>query len=203
VSEERKGGSAAVIGLWMRQLIFIILFATVAEVLLPAGDLRRYVKMVLGLVVIVAMITPAADLWKGADWLESLLFVELDAAVPAGNSAWTKEEDPTAKGVRLAEEALAGVLERWAAEDAGETAIAGETTQAWGAAAQAGTGELVALLLAVDQVEEAGVTRPGERPAITIKAVPGADLEQLTGKVQRIAGAVLGVPPAEIVVHME
>jgi stage III sporulation protein AF len=43
---------------WAQQLVFLILFVTVVEMILPAGELRRYTKMVVGLVVILAVLDP-------------------------------------------------------------------------------------------------------------------------------------------------
>ena len=43
---------------WTQQLVFLILFVTVVEMILPAGELRRYTKMILGLVVILAILDP-------------------------------------------------------------------------------------------------------------------------------------------------
>jgi stage III sporulation protein AF len=178
------------IGMWVRQLIFIILFATVAEVLLPAGDLRRYVKMVLGLVVMVAMITPVVDMWKGNDWLEPLLFVELDAASSSGSKARTTPEDPAALGAHLAQQALEGMIKQLAEEEANEVKI-NEAK------------DLTALLLSVDQVVEAAVDVSGTSPVINIKAVPGTDIVQLSERTRRLAEVVMGSSANGAVVKVE
>jgi stage III sporulation protein AF len=178
------------IGMWVRQLIFIIMFATVAEVLLPAGDLRRYVKMVLGLVVMVAVITPVVDLWKGADWLEPLLFVELDAATFSGGQAWAKPEDPAVLGAHIAQQTLAGVVKQMAEEEAKEV----KKDEAK---------NLTALLFCIDHVVDAAVDVSGASPVINIKAAPAADLKQLSERAVRLAGAVMGSAPEGIVVNVE
>jgi len=46
----------------IQNLIIIVILAVFLEMLLPAGEMRRYVKMVMGLLIIVAVIQAAGDL---------------------------------------------------------------------------------------------------------------------------------------------
>lgn len=46
---------------WVRELVVIVFFVTVAYMLLPDNSLRRYARLVIGLVVIVALLAPMMD----------------------------------------------------------------------------------------------------------------------------------------------
>lgn len=48
---------------WVSQLILIVLFAVILELLLPSGSFRKYVKFVIGLVLIVALLDPVIRLF--------------------------------------------------------------------------------------------------------------------------------------------
>lgn len=49
----------------VQNLIIIVVLAVFLEMLLPAGDMRRYVKLVMGLLIIVAMLQAVAGLVRG------------------------------------------------------------------------------------------------------------------------------------------
>jgi stage III sporulation protein AF len=46
------------IGEWLKQIILIVMFAVIADLLLPNKEMQRYVRMVLGLAVVAAMLQP-------------------------------------------------------------------------------------------------------------------------------------------------
>lgn len=60
-----------VIRLLVQNLIVIIALAVFLEMLLPAGEMKRYVKLVMGLLVIVAVLNALGDLSRG-NWAEEL-----------------------------------------------------------------------------------------------------------------------------------
>jgi stage III sporulation protein AF len=94
----------AIMGAWASRLVFLILFATLMEMCLPAGELRRYVKMLLGLVVLVAMLHPLIELVKGETYIDALL-------LPGLASPWA--DTPIDQGIAVGEAAInavAGVL---------------------------------------------------------------------------------------------
>ncbi|MFC7394240.1 stage III sporulation protein AF [Scopulibacillus cellulosilyticus] len=47
---------------WMTQIILIILFAIILELLLPNDSFQKYVKMVVGLIIIIALLNPIMKL---------------------------------------------------------------------------------------------------------------------------------------------
>lgn len=48
---------------WVSQLVLIVLFAVILELLLPTGGFQKYVKFVIGLVLIVALLDPVIKLF--------------------------------------------------------------------------------------------------------------------------------------------
>ncbi len=48
----------------VRELVILIILAVTLELLLPHGDLRRYVRMVLGLLIIVAVLQAGVSFWN-------------------------------------------------------------------------------------------------------------------------------------------
>lgn len=100
---------------WGRQLIFLILLATVLEMLLPAGELRRYVRMLMGLVVVVAVAEPLVNLARGPVWLEEFVVSESVSAahsyVEAGREiSKLTAEDAATVVLREAEATLASLV---------------------------------------------------------------------------------------------
>lgn len=49
---------------WITQIILLIMLATILEMLLPNDSFRRYVKMVIGLVLIVALLSPVMKIFN-------------------------------------------------------------------------------------------------------------------------------------------
>ncbi|MGI6082480.1 MAG: stage III sporulation protein AF [Limnochordia bacterium] len=71
---------------WTQQLVFLILFVTVVEMILPAGELRRYTKMILGLVVILAILDPLLQFVRGPGWTDLLPDVSAAQAMATGEA---------------------------------------------------------------------------------------------------------------------
>ncbi|OAT86537.1 stage III sporulation protein AF [Desulfotomaculum copahuensis] len=89
-------------------LIVIAVLAVFLEMLLPAGDMRRYVKMVMGLLIVIAVLQAAGNLIRGG-W-------QLDMPVPAqtGPSPGAPGlPDIMAGGRRLAADTQAQALEQY------------------------------------------------------------------------------------------
>lgn len=49
---------------WVRDLVIVVFFVSVAYMLLPENNLRQYARMVMGLVVVAALLTPILDIWR-------------------------------------------------------------------------------------------------------------------------------------------
>ncbi len=48
----------AMIGHWVRSLIIIVLLGNLADFILPKGDLKKYAGLIIGLVLLLAMVSP-------------------------------------------------------------------------------------------------------------------------------------------------
>lgn len=48
----------------VRELVVLVILAVILELLLPEGDLRRYVRVVLGLLIIAAVLQAAVSFWN-------------------------------------------------------------------------------------------------------------------------------------------
>lgn len=46
---------------WVRQLVFLVLFAAFFELLLPSGALQKFIRVIVGLLVLLAVLRPAAE----------------------------------------------------------------------------------------------------------------------------------------------
>lgn len=56
----------AAIGTWVKALVVIVLLGNLAEFVLPKGDLRRYTGLVVGLILLLAMVSPVWNILHGA-----------------------------------------------------------------------------------------------------------------------------------------
>lgn len=59
------------VGEWLKQIILIVLFAVMADLLLPNKDMQKYVRMVLGLAVVATMLQPLGSVVNHA-WTSHL-----------------------------------------------------------------------------------------------------------------------------------
>lgn len=76
------------VGLWVKQLVLMVLLAVFADMLLPTKSMQRYVRLVLGLAVIAVMVKPVLPLFR-QDWatqVASQLANEFTANTTAGNT---------------------------------------------------------------------------------------------------------------------
>ncbi|TLS36369.1 stage III sporulation protein AF [Pseudalkalibacillus caeni] len=67
---------------WIANIILLILIATILELLLPNSSLERYVKMVIGLMLIAVIITPVLSIFS-KDFDQMLRSVHFDQLVPS------------------------------------------------------------------------------------------------------------------------
>ncbi|HJV44444.1 MAG TPA: stage III sporulation protein AF [Bacillota bacterium] len=49
---------------WLEKIILLVLFATFLEMMLPNSSMQRYVKLVMGLMILLAILTPFMQLFK-------------------------------------------------------------------------------------------------------------------------------------------
>ncbi|WP_245590538.1 stage III sporulation protein AF [Aneurinibacillus terranovensis] len=60
------------ITLWLKRLILLVLMATFLDMLLPNNAYQRYVRLVMGLLILVTLITPILDFFNKGVTVESL-----------------------------------------------------------------------------------------------------------------------------------
>lgn len=117
----------AALSAWLGRLMIILVAAGILDLLLPENRLRRYVDVVLGLIVLVLLLQPLFD-WMNRD-LEALVAEQVAALAerwPQAAMAVPSPQAAIAEGVqwRLAqsEQVLRGQVERLAREALAEAA---------------------------------------------------------------------------------
>ncbi len=75
---------------WARVVALAVLFAGLIEMLITSEDMARFVRLILGMVVLLAMISPALTL-ADRSWLHTDSIITLGQdPLAAGNRAWHK-----------------------------------------------------------------------------------------------------------------
>lgn len=66
---------------WLKQIVLLVLIATFIDLLLPNNRLDRYVKLVMGLLIILAMLSPVFQLLSEDHDLRSFAFLSSSPAL--------------------------------------------------------------------------------------------------------------------------
>ncbi len=76
-------------GIWLKQLVMMVLLAVFAELLLPTKAMQKYVRAVLGLGIIAVILTPIVPFLNPAwaNQIANLAVTELNQANTTGNSS--------------------------------------------------------------------------------------------------------------------
>ncbi|MEI7024669.1 stage III sporulation protein AF [Paenibacillus sp. y28] len=90
------------IGAWLKQLILMLLLAGFADLLLPTNQMQRYVRTVLGLLLLMTLLTPVLTLFR-QEWDEQKIAVAMQQIDQAGR---------TEEGMGLKETQLADILDK-------------------------------------------------------------------------------------------
>lgn len=114
----------ALISSWITNILLLILFATILELLLPNSSTHRYVKLVVGLMLLVAMLQPVLsifqkdpeklmeqmDMWEEESYEDDLNDIELEKSdIETESLAYISEQ----VAVQLKEEAQAKLIEEF------------------------------------------------------------------------------------------
>ncbi|MBE3563196.1 MAG: stage III sporulation protein AF [Hydrogenibacillus schlegelii] len=96
---------------WIRELIFVVLMATVVDLVLPSGEMRRYVRFVLGLFVLVTLVGPVFSLFGVRELDERAIWERMARAGsdPFGATARQALERQTVRLAKAGAEARAAV----------------------------------------------------------------------------------------------
>lgn len=57
----------AALSLWIKNIIFVVLFASFLELLLPSSSMQRFIRVIMGLFIMLAILNPVLDLLS-KDW---------------------------------------------------------------------------------------------------------------------------------------
>lgn len=63
----------SVVGDWVKSIVFVLVLASVMEMLLPRGSLHRFVQVVLGLMIIMSLLQPMLELLSRQTFFERRL----------------------------------------------------------------------------------------------------------------------------------
>lgn len=55
------------ISLWAKQIIICVIVITILEMILPKGNSKKYIKTIMGIYILYAIISPAVKLMTGRD----------------------------------------------------------------------------------------------------------------------------------------
>lgn len=77
---------AAALGSWLKEVVVVLMLATLVDLLLPGQTMRPYVRTVLGLVVLFTLVSPLFRLFSSG-WDERMLFGQPKMQAIAGTSA--------------------------------------------------------------------------------------------------------------------
>lgn len=99
---------------WVRSLVLLVLLAGCMEMLIPINSMKKYVRMTMGLIVVLAMVGPAARLLGQPLAIERAgLFAEPERGLPSLSQIMADAARFRQKSEQLA---VSGLKERLAAE---------------------------------------------------------------------------------------
>ena len=93
----------AAIASWIKEIIYIILFATFLEFLLPNGQMRKFIRVIIGLFIMLAILSPVMDIMSKGQQADKL------SAWSVMSSQDSKINESTNK-IALSQEQLASEL---------------------------------------------------------------------------------------------
>lgn len=74
------------LGEWLKQLVIIVLLAAFADLLLPTRSMQKYVRMVMGLAIIAAMLQPIVPLLS-RNWSDQAASTAANELLPSGGTS--------------------------------------------------------------------------------------------------------------------
>jgi len=76
---------------WLKNIILIVLLATFVDLLLPSSNMQKYARMVMGLLIILAILTPIIDIFANELSLTEL-FQQLEQQQPVNASSLSEDQ---------------------------------------------------------------------------------------------------------------
>ncbi|MFC4769146.1 stage III sporulation protein AF [Effusibacillus consociatus] len=118
----------ALLSSWLLQIVLILLFAVVMDLVIPTNAMRNYVRVVMGLVIMVTMLKPISALYDNKFDLSRIQWPEAGAQFAGFDSIKSKAEKLQRDQMRQAQEQLHIQLEKLVKEQV-ESAYPLEVTQ--------------------------------------------------------------------------
>ena len=169
--------------LWLKKIILLVLLATFLDLLLPSNTYSKYVKLVMGLVILLTMLSPVLELFK-KDWPTELSGITGNTA--AGTALDPSRVDALTKKLALHQDETAAEYVRAQMGDV----IKKQVEQQY-----AVTVESVAITLASDGKQ---AEQPVAGIRIVVKPADAAKKEAFTGDTSTGMKPVEPMKPVEI-----
>ncbi|MGE5507992.1 MAG: stage III sporulation protein AF [Chitinophagales bacterium] len=159
---------------WVQHLVLLVLVVSFLELVAPENALRRYVQLVVGLLVLVAVLNPVVRAVRGGEWLSDALQT---------GAGWTEAPDQLREeGTREALEAANRQLQVDLFTDRLRAYLESELAKA--------AGERVGVAVRA--------TADGSVQQVTVTAAPGR-----SGELQRRAADLAGVAQDKVLIVEE
>lgn len=193
---------------WVRDLATLVLLAGTVEMLVPMGGLKKYVRMVMGLLVMVSILNPVLALWEAEVHLDEALLQNERSSLPSMNQI---ESDANRYRARIRSQ----VSEQFQKQVEAQAAQIAQTQDGVGAASAAA--EIVHAKDGGLQVQRLQVhIRPGQSDQAVVKPVepvrigqteradePAPAQTRLAEQVRRSVAAGLGLDPRHVTVTVK
>lgn len=168
---------------WVRHLVVLTLVAGMLEFLVPSNSMKAYVRTVMGLLVMLAMLTPVLKL------LGQSTVPDLEALVPLGSEQRLDLSAVQREATRLAQ--------------VGSTQVGATFRARLAASARVAAGEVPGVERAEVSVslglsETGGGPPPVEAIRVRIWPEPGIDVPRTLAAVARAVAVKLGLDPARV-----
>lgn len=59
--------------IWIKQIIYLLIFLTLTLQILPDGKFRKYVKFFAGLIFVLTLLNPLISMMGKGDWMDTML----------------------------------------------------------------------------------------------------------------------------------
>lgn len=82
-------GVVSFINSWLRDIVVLFILISIAELIMPKGNLKKYIRLVIGLLIIFTIINPFAKLFRFDFSLDKVVF---NYAKPETFNSWELEE---------------------------------------------------------------------------------------------------------------
>lgn len=184
---------------WIKEIIYIILFATFLEFLLPNGQMRKFIRVIIGLFIMLAILSPVMEIMSKGQQLDSLsswrvINIPGSNTSESANKIAVSQEQVTidlyrrqlAKQIRSVVVTLEGVSDAQVVVDLDQSVN------------KAGPGAIHQVLITLQQGRLSQVT-----PVAVGKTEPVGDTpdDKVKTKVTRTVAELYQVPPQKIIVQ--